>query len=212
MGITENIKRIKVAKGIKASDIAKTIGIESSNYHRLESRGDKLTIEQLKSIADALGVGVGELLGGEVQVGANDKEDFEWFETRIKELEDRVKDKETILKMERKYRNDMQILFDNYFIKRMSDFANELSIKHTPPKNGIDFTFLNSISDADMERIYREKILSDPLLWNGTEKDIIDEAGRLSSILNRHRNGDLKDVPSWDDPSVPSYADTSKQK
>ena len=93
MDISKNIKTIRESKGLKQSDIAKVLEMERTNYHRLESRGEKLTIEQLQSIAGALGVSVGELLGGEAKVETS-SEDFESLKKRVLELEDRLKDKQ----------------------------------------------------------------------------------------------------------------------
>jgi transcriptional regulator with XRE-family HTH domain len=61
--------------------------MERSNYARLEARGEKLTIEHLENIAEALGVGLGELLGlgsGEVKNNAREAE----LEKRVAELEE----------------------------------------------------------------------------------------------------------------------------
>lgn len=206
MNISERIRSIRERQGLTQEDMAERFNVTRSNYAYLEGRGDKLTIQQLKSIADVLGVGIGELLGGDAYSEETGK-----LKNRILELEGRIKERLDFTDLESKWRSEIQILFDNYFVRTISDFAKESGIKHTPPRYDIDFSFLKSISDADMERIYREKLLFSPLLWHGIERDII-VGDRLSSILNRHRNGDLKDVPSWDDPSVPSYADTSKQK
>ena len=97
MDISKNIKTIRETKGLKQSDIAKILEMERTNYHRLESRGEKLTIEQLQSIAGALGVSVGELLGIEAKVETN-SEELESLRQRVFELEDRVVDKTALIK------------------------------------------------------------------------------------------------------------------
>ncbi|GAB3956407.1 hypothetical protein GCM10028805_46160 [Spirosoma harenae] len=84
MSISDNIRTIRVAKGLKQSDLAKALDIETSNYNRFENRGDKLTIEQVKRIANALGVTLGELLGYE---DAGLPKELEMLRERIKELE-----------------------------------------------------------------------------------------------------------------------------
>lgn len=65
MDISKNIKDIREGKGLKQSEIAKQLGIERQNYSRLEKRGKKLTIEQLESIAKALGVSLQDVLFGQ---------------------------------------------------------------------------------------------------------------------------------------------------
>ena len=67
MDISERIINIRESKKIKQFEIANYLGIDQPNYSRLEKRGDKLTIEQLKQIAGALRVELNELLGIEVQ-------------------------------------------------------------------------------------------------------------------------------------------------
>lgn len=86
MGISENIKRLREEKGISQSKFAELIGMERTNYFRLEKRGNKLTIEQLEKIAGALGVSVIELLTGEEQK-VQDSEEVERLKEKIKELE-----------------------------------------------------------------------------------------------------------------------------
>ena len=68
MDISENIKKVREAKRISQSELARKLSIEPTNYPRIEKRGNGLTIKQIQEIADALGVSVGELLGGEAKV------------------------------------------------------------------------------------------------------------------------------------------------
>ncbi len=63
MDISKNIFSIRESKGIKQYEVAEKLGIEPPNYSRLEKRGDKLTIEQLKKIAEALEVSIYDLFG-----------------------------------------------------------------------------------------------------------------------------------------------------
>ena len=63
MNISQQIICIRENKGIKQSEIAQILNIEQSNYSRLEKRGNKLTLEQLEKIADALDVPLSEILG-----------------------------------------------------------------------------------------------------------------------------------------------------
>ena len=72
MDLSKNIKAIRERVRLTQSEVSDKLGVSQSNYAYLESRGDKLTIEQLKSIAGALGVGVGELLGGGAKVEGNE--------------------------------------------------------------------------------------------------------------------------------------------
>lgn len=56
------IAKIRESKNLKQSEVAERMGIDQPHYSRLEKRGDKLSIEQLKSIATALDVSINDLL------------------------------------------------------------------------------------------------------------------------------------------------------
>lgn len=62
MNISENIKWIRESKNLSQMEIAKILQIKRSNYHKLESKGNKLTMVQIESIAKALNVSLQELL------------------------------------------------------------------------------------------------------------------------------------------------------
>ena len=61
--LSENIKAIRERKGIKQSEMARALGIEPTNYPRIEKRDKRLTVDMLERIAAALGVSMVELLG-----------------------------------------------------------------------------------------------------------------------------------------------------
>lgn len=61
--LSENIKTIREKKGIKQSEIARALGVEPTNYPRIEKRDKRLTVEMLEKIAGVLGVSALELLG-----------------------------------------------------------------------------------------------------------------------------------------------------
>lgn len=86
MDISKNIKTVREERKISQSEIARHLGVEPTNYPRMEKRGKRLTIEQLEKIAEALGVSVVELLTGEPQVVAVSNREKE-LEKRIEELE-----------------------------------------------------------------------------------------------------------------------------
>lgn len=62
MDLTKNIKAVREARGVKQADLARSLGIDPTNYPKLEKRGNRLTYEQLEKIAVALGVSVMEIL------------------------------------------------------------------------------------------------------------------------------------------------------
>lgn len=96
MDISENIRKAREGLRITQSELARKLNIEPTNYPRVEKRGNGITIEQLQKIADALGVGIGDLMG--LGAGSMDKSPREVeLEKRVLELEDRVKDKALII-------------------------------------------------------------------------------------------------------------------
>lgn len=98
MSVTDNIKAIRSRKGIPQAEIARRLEIEPSSYHRLENRGDKLTLEQTENIAQALGVTKLELLTwGESTNSLKDEGECNQLQKRVLELEDRLKDKDKVI-------------------------------------------------------------------------------------------------------------------
>jgi transcriptional regulator with XRE-family HTH domain len=98
MELSERIAHLRESKGVKQYEVANALGVEPPNYSRLEKRGDKLSIEQLKAIAAALSVTLNELLGLDSPVEN---------EGKIAELEKTIKDKEAIINS---YENDELVL------------------------------------------------------------------------------------------------------
>jgi transcriptional regulator with XRE-family HTH domain len=98
MTITEKIIALRTEKKIKSSEVAYALEMTQSNYARLEKRDKDLSINQLESIAVALGVTVNEILHyGEEKTQIVDNEKVKELENRIKELESIIKDKEIII-------------------------------------------------------------------------------------------------------------------
>ena len=92
MGITERIKAIREVKRIKQIDVAASLNLDPSYYARLEKRGEKMSIEQLQSIADALEVSLGDLLGT-----VNESKDQKPY--RVEELEKRIEELEKLVRL-----------------------------------------------------------------------------------------------------------------
>ena len=56
--VHENLKKIRIAKGVTQSRVAKQINVTSMTYGRIESGESKLDVERLKVISILLGVDV----------------------------------------------------------------------------------------------------------------------------------------------------------
>ncbi len=92
MDISSNIKAIRERKRLTQNEVAERIGVDGSNYAKQEKRGSKLDIEQLKRIADALEVGIIELITG---TQSNDESEKVQLQTKIEELKEKYKVLET---------------------------------------------------------------------------------------------------------------------
>lgn len=68
MDISKSIRTIREERRLTQQDVADILEMERSNYARLEARGNKLTLEQLEKIGEALGASVFEILGQDEQV------------------------------------------------------------------------------------------------------------------------------------------------
>jgi transcriptional regulator with XRE-family HTH domain len=93
MNISKNIIAIREAKRIKQIEIANALGIEQSNYARLEKRDVEMSIKQLSDIAVALGVTIDDILHyGEEKPQIVDNDKVKELEKDIKEIVNQWKD------------------------------------------------------------------------------------------------------------------------
>lgn len=90
--VSRRIKAIRSTKGLNQNEIAKRLDIDRSNYHRMENRGDKNTVEQLNRLAKVLDVPLVSFLTDDASTiaAANDANQIY---ARLKDLEDRIRDK-----------------------------------------------------------------------------------------------------------------------
>ena len=106
MDLAEKIKREREKRGIKQVDMANALNLERSNYTRMENRGSKMTLDQIQGIAEVIGISVLELMDIEIpkleeknETRENDNiKKIKFLEKRIEELEDRIGDKNIIIK------------------------------------------------------------------------------------------------------------------
>lgn len=147
MDITQRIKEEREKRGIKQVDMANFLNLERSNYTRLENRGSKLTLDQIAGIASAIGISPAELLGLESskaeqqsEINDNDKvKEIDDLKKRVTELEDRIKDKESImLFQEGKFNKSLsvfEVLLDNYTLLKAKELGLNLSNVNLADKN-----------------------------------------------------------------------------
>ncbi len=88
MSITNTIRNLRERAGLTQESMAERLETTRSNYAYLESRGEKLTIDQIQSIAKALGVPVVEILVSVENFENESNSRIEELERRVKELEE----------------------------------------------------------------------------------------------------------------------------
>lgn len=82
--LNENIKYLRIKKGISQQGLADKIGIDRSTISRIENNEIDTTIDNVIKIADALNVPLPDLIGRELK--NNDDIDNQ-YDKKIKELE-----------------------------------------------------------------------------------------------------------------------------
>lgn len=80
MELSDRIKALREGKRIKLIEMATALGVDTSNYAKIEKKGKKLPLERIEEIASALGVSMPELLG-------YDNEHTKGLESRYQALE-----------------------------------------------------------------------------------------------------------------------------
>ena len=61
MDIGQNIKYLRELKGLSQFDMAEKMGITRKTYINIESKGNKITLDYVHSVAEILGVGVKDI-------------------------------------------------------------------------------------------------------------------------------------------------------
>jgi len=118
MNISDNIKAIRKEKGLTQTEVAKRYGTSPEFYHRLEKKGNKLTIEQAEKIASAIGVSLTELLENAATSNAKNQNRLEQLERENEDLTRQIAIYEPLAKM-------VNLLLSNP--SRMEDFSNKVS-------------------------------------------------------------------------------------
>jgi transcriptional regulator with XRE-family HTH domain len=159
MDISKMIRTIREEKRLTQLEVAEKLQMERSNYARLENRGEKLTIEQVTSIAEALGVSVMELLTGERPKVEENTEVVEGLKKEVQRLE-------SIQALQ----NDKLTNLSKYFLERIRDKAKRLSMGYlgfrVPVFKGEYFTtdidecikWVHFINPSNKKSFWREKI------------------------------------------------------
>ena len=109
MQIHDRVRSIRVLKGFSQENVAEYLGIDTTNYGRLERGGSNITLERLEKIATFLNVELSELLYG----AETAKVSPEWLE-EIKFLREQLRQKDQqidrILDLSEAYRKEKEEL------------------------------------------------------------------------------------------------------
>ena len=207
MNLSENIKSIREEKKISQSELAKRLGVEPTNYPRIEKRGNNLTYEYIELFAKALEVSVTELLRGTNEPVENP--DFEKLKKENADLKSSIKvleDYNRLLKNELEeyesliFDNKMNFTFDKFikvlFVASLfrslmeSFFEREDDIKEGYPD--MTASRINKQFDELMNLEEFSPLID--LIFNNNKllkSAIIQEDGRIDVILFRKEYNEL---------------------
>lgn len=138
MDIAKRIKALREGKGLRQSDVAEKMGLETPNYSRYEKRGEDLTLKQVKQIASAIGFTLKELLFDEKGEGNNLEVQILQVKTdKLEQENDYLKEQNNRLLTIIESRQDQKYIAS--LEKEIEEYKKDLlTVKRTLEKNGID--------------------------------------------------------------------------
>ena len=142
LDITDNIRQIRLAKGITQSELARRIDIERGNYSRIENKGDKLTIEQASKIAQALEVSLIELLtwGDEKEVPEPIMDENQKLKDDLIQLQrEKIKYYETAIS-----KIAINLAFNEFYMGKDQEGNYYVEFVEDPKTNELGYTFPTS--------------------------------------------------------------------
>jgi transcriptional regulator with XRE-family HTH domain len=100
MNIGDNIKKIRKDKGLQQKQVALEIGVDQSNYNKIEKGSREVTVKELQKMAELFNVSIDQIVNfeGDIpkEVTIQDKTSVEQMNL-IQQLDD--DDKQTIFKL-----------------------------------------------------------------------------------------------------------------
>ncbi len=96
--VSQRIKEIRAQKGIPQAEMAKALDLDRSNYHRIENRGEKLSVEVLDRIARTLDVPLELLITGKTRDDLRaEEQELISLRQRVADLEEQLRDKQKLM-------------------------------------------------------------------------------------------------------------------
>lgn len=165
MDFSQRIKSIREGKGLSQTEVANRLETERSNYHRLENRGEKLTFEQIKQIANALDVPFWDLLAdsnGVVQQPIVDflKEENKKLLYKLADIEDDKKRLKKEIKNLEVELNEISKKNEGDYIRKASLIFIPIIFKKFKEKVKLESSMKREISD-EVYSIFEELISVD---------------------------------------------------
>ncbi|QHT65677.1 helix-turn-helix transcriptional regulator [Rhodocytophaga rosea] len=175
MDVSKNIAAIRKARRLTQAEVADKIGIERSNYPRLEKRGNKLTLEQIDQIAKVFDISVAELINYDNP--ASNKEESEkvkQLEKRVKELEEQLQDRKGLI-------DAIKVYFTAYFDRLFDIFREHYEVLIDTPEKAKKYA-----------EKYNEPELLEHFMSGEVEKDGKKEYDTLGFVTPKAKDKILK--------------------
>ena len=168
--------------------MANTLNLERSNYTRLENRGTKLTLDQINSIADAIGVSSAELLGFDVTKTNNDEVKENEKDKEITELRKRVSELEKMNTLfegnayviESISRRLINSVIEISYESAMYFDSEDVSISETDKSN--NYRVANEKYDSESKKVLKD-IVSQGSFLIVFKKMLLEQKDKLKIIL-----------------------------
>jgi transcriptional regulator with XRE-family HTH domain len=208
MKVSDRIRLIRKAKGLTQEQAALRAGLKRANYARMESRGDSLSMKDLQTIAKGLGVNVNAILEmrpasehpaiknpGASPTNSPQEEiermfkEIQEYTRRIEELEDRLRDKNSIIANLRREVRLYETLADDLLVEIEDYIVQELRLGWNLRirSNSGDFQILGkNLTEEEMSVLFDKHPDAERFLTNIEVAAIVDYASKnrvIAAIL-----------------------------
>lgn len=186
MDIKAAIEAIRAEKRISKADMAKTLDMDPSNYHRLESRGDKLTLEQLKQIADSLEVTLSDLIFWGEERPINDDVDIRALHSQITNLQSQLSDKSQLQQYHNKQLQRVNLWFANYFRHEVWQVAVKLGMVNSDTNYLIIANQYANWTLEEKRTIVESGLASNPFIYQMINRDLYIDNQEFAELILEH--------------------------
>lgn len=203
MEVSKTIRAIRERKNLTQVDVASKLGTERSNYARLESRDQNLTIKQISEIATALEVSIYEIIGLPEGADLNQEqsERVRSLEEKLATTEEILKDKKRNIKYYKSFIEWVQGRFNSEFSHGTCFVAHLEEIGKKIDEEGSDFEVSSySFTEEELRQIgdYMFDYDNDLYMWANFmgETGFITEKWFIDAYKRKNRKEKIKITPS----------------